>query len=66
MAEDIEPISPDDRGRHSAAKAECDSAPALSRIGAGERLLGVDQPHIERMLAHALDWIAENVRSESR
>ena len=66
MAEDIKPISPDDRGRHSAAKAECDSKPALSRIGAGERILGADQAHIERMILHGLDWIAENVRRQSR
>jgi hypothetical protein len=60
MAEDIK-ISPDDCGRHSAAKAECDSTPALSRIGAGERLLGADQAHIERMILYGLDWIDENL-----
>jgi hypothetical protein len=48
-------LSPDDRDGHIAAKAEGDSDPALSRLGAGERL------HMERMLQHALDWFAENV-----
>jgi hypothetical protein len=61
-----EPISPEDRGGHFAAKAECDSTPALSRIGAGERIHGAERPHIERMLAHALEWISENVKSESQ
>lgn len=60
MAEDIKSISPDDREGHFAAKAEGDSKPALSRLGAGERLLGVDQSHIERMLEHGLDWMAKN------
>jgi hypothetical protein len=49
-----EPISPEDREGHFVAKAEGDSDPALSRFGAGER------QHMERMLQHALDWIAEN------
>jgi hypothetical protein len=51
-----EPISPDERGGHFAPKAEGDSEPALSRFGAGER------QHMERMLQHGLDWIAENVK----
>jgi hypothetical protein len=51
-----EPISPEDRGGRIAAKAEGDSEPALSRFGAGER------QHMERMLQHGLDWIAENVK----
>src|SRR5580765_6341488 len=42
-----ETISPDERGRHSAPKAEGDSDPALSRLGAGERL------HMERMIRYA-------------
>jgi hypothetical protein len=52
-------ISPEDRGGHVAAKAESDSKPALSHSGAGARL------HMERMLQHALDWIAENVAPET-
>jgi hypothetical protein len=54
-------ISPEDRGRHFAAKAEGDSKPALSRFGAGERLLGAERAHIDRMILHGLDWIADNV-----
>jgi hypothetical protein len=52
-----EPISPDERDGHITPKAEGDSDPALSRFGAGER-------HMERMLQHALDWIADNMKAE--
>jgi hypothetical protein len=54
MAEDTKPISPDDREGHFAAKAEGDSNPALSRLGAGARLFGADRAHIERMVLHGL------------
>jgi hypothetical protein len=55
-----EPISPDERGGHFAPKAEGDSEPALSRLGAGER------QHMERMLQHGLEWIAENVAPQNQ
>jgi hypothetical protein len=52
-----EPISPGVDVCSIHTKAEGDSDPALSRFGAGER------QHMERMLQHALEWIAENVKA---
>jgi hypothetical protein len=49
MAEDTK-ISPEGRVCSPVRKAEGDSNPALSRLGAGERLFGADRAHIERML----------------
>jgi hypothetical protein len=57
---EFQSISPEGRVCSPVRKAEGDSDPALSRLGAGERR------HMERMLEHGLDWIAENVANHSK